>query len=139
MKRILIFLFLVCFTCLLWAGGESEAAGTDRGASLVEQGKIIPADQIIIDSYISQIDYTYPSPSGNLGVNLYTGYKSRPLAGREEVLHIGIQARRTPFEELPVMNLAFVFDASGSMSGPGKMEYVREGLTAFVNHTNNFC
>ena len=37
---------LVAAAGSVWAGGESEAAGTDRGAYVAEQGRIIPPEVI---------------------------------------------------------------------------------------------
>ena len=116
----------------LWAGGESEAAGSDRGSYLAEQGQIIPAGEIHIDSYIAQIDYGYPDPEQELGVSVYHGRVPYSVGGDEYILHIGIQGARTDFDDLPVMNLALVLDVSGSMSGPGKRELVRTACQSFM-------
>ena len=116
----------------LFAGGEAEMGSSTRGSYLAEQGTIIPADQIIVDNYISRIDYGYPDPDGDFGVTTHIGHRRLSTSGQREVLQIGIQASRRPFEELPPLNLAFAFDASGSMSSPDKIEWVREGFELFI-------
>ena len=58
--KCLFFIFLLIFCADIARGaGESEAGGTSRGSYLAEQGIIIPPDDIIIDSYIAQIDFSY--------------------------------------------------------------------------------
>ncbi len=123
---------LFIFPAFIWAGGQQEAASADRGKYVVEQGRIIAPDEIHIDSYISQINYQYPDPSGDLGVTLYTGHKQISTAGQEEVIQIGIQGKRQEFEDLVPMNLAFVFDKSGSMSDKHKMEWVKQAFDLFI-------
>ncbi len=130
-QAILIAAILIVLPSILWAGGASEESA-DRGQYLAGQGKIIPAEEIKIDSYISQIDYRYPDPEGDLAVNLYTGHRQVSTDGQEQIVQIGIQGRRARFEDLPPMNLAFVFDRSGSMSAPHKIQWVKEAFEIFI-------
>ena len=50
----------------------------------------------------------------------------------DEVIHIGIQARRSPFSELPPLNLAFVIDRSGSMASEDKLGWVKQAIDIFI-------
>jgi len=130
---ILIILTLLC-SSYLWAGGESEAANSSTyGKYLAGQGIIIPAEDVHIDSYIAKIDYKYPTPEDNLGITLYSGHRQVSSFGQEEVIQIGIQGSEREFEDLPPMNLAFVIDKSGSMSGQDKMGWVKDAFDIFVN------
>jgi Mg-chelatase subunit ChlD len=130
----------LCFSvlCFLvgsvsWAGGAAQAEETTaRGKYVAEQGMIIPAHEVNIGSYISSIDYGYADPQGELGVNLYTGHRQVSVKGQEEIIQIGIQGMRRAFEDLPVLNLAFVFDKSGSMSEPDKIQMAKEAFGVFI-------
>jgi len=117
---------------LLVAGGAQEEAGSDRGAYVAEQGRIILPEEIDIGSYVASIDYGYPDPVGDLGVTLYSGHRQISTAGQEEIIQIGIQGKRTPFEDLPVLNLAFVFDSSGSMSEKDKIQWAKAAFDLFL-------
>jgi len=128
---ILIAAILISLPATLWSGGASEESA-DRGQYLAGQGQIIPSEEIKIDSYISQIDYRYPDPEGDLGGNLYTGHRQVSTDGQEEIVQIGIQGKRASFEDLPPMNLAFVFDRSGSMSATHKIQWVKEAFEIFI-------
>jgi hypothetical protein len=112
----------------LFAGGAAEASESSRGAYVAEQGQIIRPQDIDIASYIASVDYGYPDPEGELGVTLYSGHRQVSRGGQEEIIQIGVQGTRTPFEELPVLNLALVIDESGSMSEPDKIAWAKDAF-----------
>jgi len=133
--RLILSLFVVLLAAVpsLSAGGAEEEAGGARGAYVAEQGRIIPPDEVDIASYIASIDYSYPDPPDDLGVSLYSGHRQVSIHGQEEILQIGIQGRRTPFEDLPVLNLCFLFDSSGSMSEKDKIQWAKEAFDLFLD------
>ena len=136
-KGIFAFLFLI-MPVLIWAGGASEGgASQTRGRYLAGRGVIIPPSDIHVESYISQIDYTYPDPETDLGINLYSGHRQLSTAGQEEIIQIGIQGRRLDFADLPPMNLCFVIDKSGSMAAQDKMGWVREAFYVFIERVRD--
>ncbi len=128
---ILIIGILSILPSLAWSSGAKEESA-ERGKYVAEQGKIIPPEEIHIDSYIAEIDYQYPYPKTEVGVTLHAGHRQVSIHGQEEVIQIGIQGRKEKFEDIPPMNLAFVFDKSGSMCGKDKMEWVREAFGIFI-------
>lgn len=134
MRRLIVFAcVLVVLTAPAWAGGSKEAAGSStRGKYLAAQGMIVPADQVMIDSYIASIDYHYPKPTQGIGVSIHTGHRQISSAGQEEIIHIGIQGPVTPFEELTPMNLVFVIDHSGSMASSNKLDWVKRSFETFI-------
>ena len=131
MKRVFIIGILIILPLFIWAGGSKEESA-DRGKYVAGQERIISPDELNIDSYISQINYQYPDPKRDLSVTLYAGHRQVSIHGQEEVIQIGIQGKRENFEDLPPMNLAFVFDKSGSMSGKDKIEWVKEAFKIFI-------
>lgn len=79
MKRLLniiVILFTIPLSIMLWtAGKEEEAAAPERGKYLAERGKIIPPEEVYIDSYIGYINYQYPYPEEDVGITLYSGHR----------------------------------------------------------------
>jgi sugar lactone lactonase YvrE len=135
MKRMLIVCIPFIMGChLLWAGGAAEKAmEPERAEYLAARGRITPAEEIYEDSYVSSIDFQYPDPEGSFGVRFYSGNRQVSMQGQEEVILIGIQGRRFTFDDLPVMNQAFVIDCSGSMYQRDKMSWVKESFDVYLN------
>ena len=121
------------------AGGESEAAGGagQRSQYLAERGIIVPPDEVHTNSYIAGIDYRYPYPERDFGVYLFNGNRQLSIQGQEDILHIGIQAAKTSFEELPPLNLAFVIDHSGSMGSADKLNWVKDAFDIFITQVRD--
>jgi TolB-like protein len=118
-----------------FCAGEAEAADSSaRGEYLASRGIIIPPKDIYPESYIAQIDYDYPDPSPDpVGLTVHTGNRQIGSGSRKEWIHIGIKGRKTPFEQLPPLNLVFVIDKSGSMYEADKLNWVKEGLDIFLS------
>jgi len=116
----------------LGAGGAREESESDRGVYVAAQGRIIMPEEIDIGSYIASVDYGYPNPIGDFGVTLYSGHRQISMAGQEEIIQIGIQGERIRFEDLPVLNMAFVFDSSGSMSEKDKIAWAKDAFDLFL-------
>ncbi|MBN2627433.1 MAG: VWA domain-containing protein [Spirochaetales bacterium] len=96
-------------------------------------GIIIRPSDILVPAYVSQIDYSYPSPSeGSFAVYPYLGNSRISNRGQHETIQIGVKADRTDFGDLPPLNLAFVIDKSGSMKSDGKLDWVKESFDIFI-------
>ena len=136
MKRILYIAILLCLRFYgAWAGGaeESAAGSSARGSYLATRGVIIPPEEVHIHSYVASVDYSYALPSSSiLDVSLYCGHRQISTDGQEEIIQIGIQGKRSDFEDLQPMNLAFVIDHSGSMADADKLNWVKEAFDIFI-------
>ncbi len=108
MNRILVVVTLIlALSASLFAAGGSEIAGSaSRGRYLAGQGVIVPPEEVLVDSYIAQINYNYPPPEGPVGVYLYTANRQLSNRGQESVLQIGIQGETRDWDQLAPMNLA---------------------------------
>jgi TolB-like protein len=118
-----------------YGGGASEgAASSTRGEYLAGKGIIIPPKDIYPDSYIAQIDYDYPDPApAPVGLTVRAGNRQIGSDARTEWIHIGLKGRKTPFEQLPPLNLVFVIDKSGSMYDANKMSWVKDAFGVFLS------
>jgi hypothetical protein len=127
MKR---FFLVSCFVIAgvnLFAGASAEGSGSNRGSFLSRGGYIIRQEDIKIENYIAQYDYDYPLPQqGALNIITGTGVKDD-----NAYIQIGLKGQKTPFEELPPLNICFCIDRSGSMTGV--MPWVKDCFYIFID------
>ena len=127
------FLLIIIAGQMAWAGGMKEKVSEERGEYIVAKGRIIPPDEIYEDSYVLAVDFQYPDPEGAFGVRFFSGNRQVSTGGQDEIILIGIQGRRFTYEDLPIMNQAFVIDKSGSMYQKDKMNWVKESFDVYMN------
>jgi hypothetical protein len=130
MKRsIFAFLGIFLIHAVLFAGGSSQASSSsERGDYLAGLGRVIPPEEIYVDSYIAQSDYSYPFPETG-ALNVITASGSRDNTA---YLLMGLRGKKEDFSALPPMNISFVIDISGSMSSQNKLEWVKESFRIFI-------
>ena len=131
MKRLFLISWFIIIGLNLFAGGSAEGGGSNRGTFLSRGGYIIRSEDIKIENYISQYDYDYPLPEqGSLNVITGTGIKDNNV-----YIQIGLKGRKTPFEELPPLNISFCIDRSGSMTGV--MPWVKDCFYIFIDQVRD--
>jgi hypothetical protein len=120
-------IFVIFCVNLLAAGAAQEGSGSNRGAFLSRTGYIIPSGDVKIDNYIAQYDYDYPLPRQG-AVNVVTG---TGIKDGSAYIQIGLKGKKTPFEELPPLNICFCIDRSGSMTPV--MPWVKDSFYIFID------
>lgn len=133
------FAFFFGISLLLFGGGNAMAAGASESAAsstyaaaIAERGIIVRPENVSIDSYVGQIDFGFPAPREAFDAHFLAGNMTLRSDGGDAFLLVGIQAARTPFEDLPPMNLSFVIDVSGSMSLERKIDWVKKAFAEFM-------
>ena len=77
---------------------------------------------------INYFDYNYAQPKGKDPINIETEISDSPWNKGLKILHIGLQAKTIPTDNLPASNLVFLIDVSGSMDAQNRLPLVK---TAF--------
>ncbi|HEB32552.1 MAG TPA: hypothetical protein ENI15_17040, partial [Spirochaetes bacterium] len=137
--EIITLLLVVPYPSIIMSASKAkEEAAPERAEFLSKEdspsgiGVIVPPGEVYIDSFVGYKDYNYPEPEGEAGVTLYNVHRRVSTWGQEGIIQIGIQGMEIGFEELPVMNLAFVIDKSSTMQG-WKMDWVKESFEIFID------
>ena len=133
-KRNALLLALMLGIALL-AGACAPApqdASKARSRALINQGVIVPAEEVRVAEYLNYYEQQFPAPTETtLGLDLRLGNEQIPTAGGEVWLQIGVQAREAGDAQVTPLNLALVIDRSGSMDAPDKWPYLQQSLRVF--------
>ena len=105
-----------------------RAAYTNIRRFIMQNGQLPPKDAVRIEEMINYFDYNYAQPKGKDPINIETEISDSPWNKGLKLLHIGLQAKTIPTDNLPASNLVFLIDVSGSMDAQNKLPLVK---TAF--------
>jgi Ca-activated chloride channel family protein len=94
----------------------------------LKEGLLPPIDAVRIEEMINYFDYGYAAPGGGEPFAVHTELTTCPWNAANQLLRVGIQARRVNAERTPPRNLVFLVDVSGSMSSIDKLPLLQRGL-----------
>ncbi|MGD1901855.1 MAG: von Willebrand factor type A domain-containing protein [Geitlerinemataceae cyanobacterium] len=92
-----------------------------------------PADAVRIEELINYFTYDYPEPEGDRPFSISTEVSEAPWSDRRQLVHIGLQGKTIPTNDLPDSNLVFLLDVSGSMNSPDKLPLLKSAIRLLVN------
>ena len=95
----------------------------------INLGQRPPKDAVRIEEMINYFTYDYPQPKDDHPFSVYTEISETPWNSKHKLVHIGIQGKTIPTNNLPPSNLVFLIDVSGSMDSPNKLPLVKQSLT----------
>ena len=103
---------------------DVDAASYSNMRRFLTYGQRPPKDAIRIEELINYFDYAYPQPQDDKPIAIYAETGICPWAAGHKLVHIGIQGKAIPMEDLPASNLVFLIDVSGSMQDQNKLPLV---------------
>jgi Ca-activated chloride channel homolog len=110
-----------------------RAAYTNIRRFIMQNGQLPPKDAVRIEEMINYFDYNYAQPKGKDPINIETEISDSPWNKGLKILHIGLQAKTIPTENLPASNLVFLIDVSGSMNDQNKLPLVKTAFKLLVD------
>ena len=113
---------------------DVDAASYSNMRRYINRGELPPADAIRTEELINYFSYDYPQPTGNDPVKITTEAGTCPWNAKHRLVRIGLKAKEIPTDKLPVSNLVFLIDVSGSMYGPQRLGLVQSSLKLLVNN-----
>lgn len=113
---------------------DVDAASYSNMRRYLNRGELPPADAIRTEELINYFSYNYPQPTSKDPVKITTEVGSCPWNKNHRLVRIGVKAKEIPTEKLPVSNLVFLIDVSGSMYGPQRLGLVQSSLKLLVNN-----
>jgi Ca-activated chloride channel family protein len=94
----------------------------------IHQNQLPPADAIRTEELVNYFDYAYSQPVGDDPFSIFTEVASCPWNTGHQLVHIGLQGKTVPTENLPASNLVFLLDVSGSMQDANKLPLLKQAL-----------
>jgi Ca-activated chloride channel family protein len=91
----------------------------------ITAGQRPPKEAVRIEEMINYFDYEYDQPKGEDPFSIYTEISAAPWNTNHRLVHIGLQGKKIPTDNLPASNLVFLIDVSGSMSDVNKLPLLK--------------
>ncbi|MCB0491756.1 MAG: von Willebrand factor type A domain-containing protein [Cyclobacteriaceae bacterium] len=112
---------------------DVDAASYSNIRRFINNGQRPPKDAVRIEEMINYFQYDYQQPKGSDPFSIYTEVSNAPWNENHRLVHIGLQGRKIPTENLPASNLVFLIDVSGSMSSANKLPLLKASFKLLVN------
>jgi Ca-activated chloride channel homolog len=112
---------------------DVDGASYSNSRRFIQSGTLPPKDAVRIEEYINYFDYNYPQPKSEHPFSINTEVSECPWNKEHKLIHIGLQGKRIPFEQIAPMNLVFLIDVSGSMSGENRLPLLKKSLSLLVD------
>ena len=107
---------------------DVDAASYSNMRRFIKNGQKPPKDAVRIEELVNYFDYEYPEPQGEHPFEVVTEISECPWQPKHKLLHVGMQGRHIPTENLPASNLVFLIDVSGSMEVANKLPLVQASI-----------
>jgi Ca-activated chloride channel family protein len=112
---------------------DVDAASYSNTRRFLNDGLLPPPDAVRIEEFINYFDYNYPQPDDDTPFSITTEISECPWKGGHKLLHIGLQGKKVPMEDIPPGNIVFLLDVSGSMDRPDKLPLLKSAFRLLVN------
>lgn len=104
---------------------DVDAASYSNVRRFINYGQRPPKDAVRIEEMVNYFDYDYVQPKGEDPFAVITEISIAPWNEKHKLVHIGLQGKKIPTDNLPPSNLVFLIDVSGSMSDPNKLPLLK--------------
>lgn len=112
---------------------DVDAAAYSNVRRFLNNGQAPPIDAVRIEEMINYFNYDYTQPDKTDPFSINTELSTTPWNEEHKLVHIGLQGRKIPTENLPPSNLVFLIDVSGSMNSPNKLPLLKSAFKLLVD------
>ncbi len=100
---------------------------------ILKEGRLPPEGAVRIEEMLNYFSYGYSQPEDERPFSVVTEVAQCPWNPAHRLVHIGIQGRIIPADEVPARNLVFLLDVSGSMRSLDKLTLVVRAMHLLVD------
>jgi len=112
---------------------DVDAASYSNLRRFLTSGMTPPKDAIRIEEMINYFSYEYPQPEGDVPFSITKEVSTAPWNRDHQLVHIGLQGREIPTDNLPASNLVFLVDVSGSMQSQNKLPLLKKAFNLLID------
>ena len=112
---------------------DVDAASYSNLRRFISNGQEPPKNAVRIEEMINYFDYDYKAPANGDPFSVYTEMSRAPWNDKHLLIHIGLQGKIIPTQNLPPSNLVFLIDVSGSMNQANKLPLVKKSFKLLVD------
>jgi len=94
----------------------------------LNHGSLPREDAVRVEELVNYFSYEYPQPEGKHPFSVTTELSPTPWNKDTLLLHVGIQGKDIPTQNLPPANLVFLVDVSGSMRSANKLQLLKTSM-----------
>ncbi len=116
---------------------DVDEAAYSNVRRFIQNGSLPPAGAVRIEEMINYFDYEYSQPVGDDPFSIITEISDCPWNNKHRLVHIGLQGKEIPMDNLPAANIVFLIDVSGSMEQPDKLPLVKASIKLLVDQLRN--
>ena len=113
-------------------GIDVDNASYSNARRFLNHGSMPPRDVVRIEEFINYFNYDYPQPDGEIPFTVNTEISECPWNDSHRLVHIGLQGRKIPKENIPPTNLVFLLDVSGSMNQYNKLPLLKNAFKMLI-------
>ncbi|MCL2304598.1 MAG: von Willebrand factor type A domain-containing protein [Planctomycetaceae bacterium] len=95
---------------------------------LMERNQRPPADSVRLEEFINYFDYHYAPPTDGKPFATYVDVATCPWNSSHLLARVALKGKEIPQDDRPPLNLVFLIDVSGSMSGSNRLPLVKDAL-----------
>jgi Ca-activated chloride channel family protein len=111
---------------------DVDAASYSNIRRFINGSQMPPKDAVRIEEMINYFTYDYVQPDGEDPFSINTEVGTCPWDEDHYLVHIGLQGKNIPTEDLPPSNLVFLLDVSGSMNQVNKLPLLKSAFKLLV-------
>ncbi|MBN4081804.1 von Willebrand factor type A domain-containing protein [bacterium AH-315-C07] len=111
---------------------DVDVASYANTRRFLTQGQLPPKDAVRIEEFINYFNYEYSQPEGKDPFSVEIEASECPWNKKHKLVHIGVQGKDIPLEDIPASNLVFLIDVSGSMNHSNKLPLLKKGMEMLV-------
>lgn len=112
---------------------DVDKAGYSNVRRMINNGQKVPVDAVKIAEMINYFEYDYAPPTDNKPFAVHSEVIQTPWNTDTQLVRIGLKGKELSTDELPVTNLTFLIDVSGSMSSANKLPLLQSAFEVLVN------